>query len=302
MVTRDGFVKILDFGLAKLTDSVSGSDEHSRLPTVSGTSPGSSSERSDICPRSRCRGQPWTSGRIFSLFGSILYEMGTGRRAFHRKTGGRHSGGDYERGAGAHRRDQSPDSRAFVLDRGAVPGEGSGRSVRVDQGPHAGAGGSPEPPCRGGGVEADGRRRSTRGSLWRESKEIPLEPARPPGVSRNARLGVAAAVVVARGRGRLALAPRVSRSAGRCETATPEIARLVDAEEFAKAGALRGRPAPCSRRTRRSRSSGRRRRWRSPSRACRRAPTSRSGRTAPETRRLGEPRQDAAPEGPRAED
>src|SRR5215831_12128617 len=40
MVTKDGLVKILDFGLAKLTSTMSGSDEVSQLPTETGTSPG----------------------------------------------------------------------------------------------------------------------------------------------------------------------------------------------------------------------------------------------------------------------
>src|SRR5262249_58192232 len=40
MLTKDWLVKILDFGLAKLTSTGLGSDEASRLPTETGTSPG----------------------------------------------------------------------------------------------------------------------------------------------------------------------------------------------------------------------------------------------------------------------
>ena len=40
MVTKDGLVKILDFGLAKLTSTTSDSGEDSHLPTMTGTTPG----------------------------------------------------------------------------------------------------------------------------------------------------------------------------------------------------------------------------------------------------------------------
>ena len=40
MVKKDGLVKILDFGLAKLISTGSGSGEGSQLPTMTGTQPG----------------------------------------------------------------------------------------------------------------------------------------------------------------------------------------------------------------------------------------------------------------------
>jgi serine/threonine protein kinase len=40
MVKKDGLVKILDFGLAKLSSTGSGSDEASKLPTMTRTTPG----------------------------------------------------------------------------------------------------------------------------------------------------------------------------------------------------------------------------------------------------------------------
>ena len=63
MVTRDGLVKILDFGLAKLAPAAA--DLGSQLATQSGgTAAGVLSARSDTCRRSRRPGPSWTTGPI----------------------------------------------------------------------------------------------------------------------------------------------------------------------------------------------------------------------------------------------
>ncbi len=87
-LTRDGIVKILDFGLARLDPQISGPAE-TALPTVAAlpeTEPGTVLGTVGYMSPEQVRGEPadWRSD-IFSL-GCVLYEMLTGRRAFHEKT------------------------------------------------------------------------------------------------------------------------------------------------------------------------------------------------------------------------
>jgi Tol biopolymer transport system component/predicted Ser/Thr protein kinase len=86
MVSKDGYVKILDFGLAKLTETVS--QDASGLPTVIGaTEPGTVMGTAGYMSPEQASGQPVDFRSDQFTLGAILYEMATGKRAFQRKTG-----------------------------------------------------------------------------------------------------------------------------------------------------------------------------------------------------------------------
>jgi eukaryotic-like serine/threonine-protein kinase len=84
-LTKDGQVKILDFGLAKLTQPQPGS-EPSALTIGGETEPGLVMGTVGYMSPEQVRGQATDSRADIFAFGAILYEMLTGKRAFQKPT------------------------------------------------------------------------------------------------------------------------------------------------------------------------------------------------------------------------
>jgi eukaryotic-like serine/threonine-protein kinase len=87
MISADGFAKILDFGLAKLMQHEPESPAHTKAETVSvGTEPGVVMGTVGYMSPEQAVGQMLDFRSDQFSFGSVLYEMATGKRAFTGKT------------------------------------------------------------------------------------------------------------------------------------------------------------------------------------------------------------------------
>jgi len=82
-VTNDGRVKILDFGLAKLTGATGGTQSQTEIPTRRvDTDPGMVMGTMGYMSPEQLKGRPADHRSDIFAFGAILYEMLSGKRAF----------------------------------------------------------------------------------------------------------------------------------------------------------------------------------------------------------------------------
>jgi TolB-like protein len=109
-VTRDGHVKILDFGLAKKVDPAPGPEDDTSMPTTSGrTEPGTVMGTMGYMSPEQVRGQAVEPPSDLFSFGAVLYELLSGKRAF--------------------RKDSAADTMAAILMLEPPPLSGTGREI-----------------------------------------------------------------------------------------------------------------------------------------------------------------------------
>ena len=86
MVRPDGLVKILDFGIAKLTERLSETDSEAATAIKAQTSPGMIIGTAAYMSPEQARGQTVDARSDIFSFGLMLYEMLAGKPPFEGRT------------------------------------------------------------------------------------------------------------------------------------------------------------------------------------------------------------------------
>ena len=136
MVSKDGYVKILDFGLAKLTEPVT--QDATGLPTaIAATAPGTVLGTAGYMSPEQASGYPVDFRSDQFSLGAILYEMTIGQARVPEKDGRRDARRDHPGGARAARPARIEDPGSDAVDRRAPAREGSRGALRLDEGSRA---------------------------------------------------------------------------------------------------------------------------------------------------------------------
>ena len=152
MVTRDGRIKVLDFGLAKLMERAPADATMTAVATRAGIVMGTAAYMSP----EQAEGKPVDARSDVFSFGAVLYEMLAGTPAVHGIVGHRRHHRDPARHAAAPANRAARRSRGAQRDRRSLPGEEARLALRAWRRPCARI--STRPPAR---------RRRRREPIWR---------------------------------------------------------------------------------------------------------------------------------------